>query len=179
MQSRAWLPGNRYGDAVVPRYNAISYTWGRFELQQNSDPSVSGLEVGGVEWRIPRIDPSHSTKEQFRTVVQAATHISPGYYEDTKDREDVEFVWLDVACIAQRFNKTTMLEIGRQAMIFSNATCVYVWLSHTPQVRLCELFMAFLRVDRELSDLEEQLNSGDADTDTDDIVNLGPYPSEE
>lgn len=101
MQSRAWLPGNRYGDAVAPQYNAISYTWGRFELQQDSDPSVSGLEVRGVDWNIPRTDPSHFTKEQFHRVVQAATHVSPRYYEDTKVREDVEFVWLDVACIDQ------------------------------------------------------------------------------
>lgn len=67
-----------------------------------------------------------------------------------------------------------MLEIGRQAAIFSNATCVYVWLSHTPQVHLCDLFMAFLRVDKEISDFEEHLNSGDTDTDTYDILNMGP-----
>lgn len=179
MQSRAWLPGNKYGDAVAPRYNAISYTWGRFELQQDSDPSVTGLEVGGVDWNIPRIDPSHFTKEQFHRVVQAATYVSPGYYEDTKVREDVEFVWLDVACIDQRFTKETMLEIGRQAMIFSNATCVYVWLSHTPQVHLCDLFKAFLRVDKEISDFEEQLTYGDTDTDADRILNMGPYPPKE
>lgn len=51
-----------------------------------------------------------------------------------------------------------MLEIGRQTVIFSNATCVFVWLSQTPQMHLCELFMAFLRVDKEMSDFEEHLN---------------------
>ncbi|RDW66847.1 hypothetical protein BP5796_09596 [Coleophoma crateriformis] len=32
MKSYEWQPGNIYGGEVAPKYNAISYTWGRYDI---------------------------------------------------------------------------------------------------------------------------------------------------
>lgn len=132
MHSYPWQPGHKYGHHVEPRYNAISYTWGRFELEKGQIPRISGLDIGGVEWDIPRITPEHFSRNQLREVLDKATGVYTAYNDSITDSRAVEFVWLDIACIDQRFNTESMLEIGRQAKIFSNALCVYIWLTETP-----------------------------------------------
>lgn len=138
--SYEWTPGNKYGEHIEPLYNALSYTWGRFALNDSQEPTVEALKVGGVQWDIPRINPVHFTLAQFEAAITEATMISPQAWKDHGVHtepdphypEAVSFLWLDVACIDQRRNIDSMKEIGRQAKIFTGALCVYVWLnSHT------------------------------------------------
>ncbi|CAD6584685.1 MAG: hypothetical protein ASARMPREDX12_001728 [Alectoria sarmentosa] len=129
MTSHAWQTGNVYGGYVAPRYNAISYTWGRYALQSLVEkPHVSALNISGISWNIPRVDPEvHFSLEQFDALVRKAT-VEQIWVADSENK--VDFVWLDVACIDQTFPRWATLEIGRQAAIFGGANCVYVWLSH-------------------------------------------------
>lgn len=155
MCSLLWQPGARYGTVKEPRYNAISYTWGRYQLEKSSEPVMnvkqpSGLKVHGVDWDIPVVKPEHFHPEQLHGALRAAMRVSQGYFFPPKNRaavvearDDVEFVWLDIACIDQRFNTASMLEIGRQAQIFSKAECVYVWLCRTSSEVLCDLWREY------------------------------------
>lgn len=143
MHSFPWQPGNRYGKRLKPKYNAISYTWGRFELEKGQEPHIHGLDISGVEWDIPRITPAHFSRNQLREVLDKATGVYTAGNSYITDSSPVEFVWLDVACIDQRFNTESMLEIGRQAKIFSNALCVYVWLAGTSATTLGEIATQF------------------------------------
>jgi hypothetical protein len=44
--------------------------------------------------------------------------------------DNVEWAWIDIACIDQENATAQAEEVGRQASIFKNAQGVYVWLSH-------------------------------------------------
>jgi hypothetical protein len=154
---------------MEPKYNAISYTWGRWQLKDGEKPHVKALDVKGTPWEIPRIDPGkHFSVEQFRQVVLRATdseHLlevneievskSVGFLPppaDTRKQLDkVDFIWLDVACIDQRFGSNSMEELGRQAKIFKGARSVYIWLSSQKVVELQTLL-------GELGKLVEKLN---------------------
>lgn len=161
MRSYPWRHGAWYGNVKEPRYNAISYTWGRFQLCDGDElitgEQPSGLKVHGVDWDIPRVDPAHFTPEQLREILRAAMHVSQGYFFVRTDRvavpetrDAVEFVWVDIACIDQRFNTTSMLEIGRQAQIFSRAECVYIWLSRTSTEILRQLWQEYNAMNKDL-----------------------------
>ncbi|KAM0185771.1 hypothetical protein ACHAPI_012010 [Fusarium lateritium] len=102
---------NAYAGVKEPKYNAISYTWGRFE-----DKSQPALEIKGVAWKIPGIVPRHFTVQEFQTAINCAV-------------EEREFLWLDVACIDQENNAVKMDEINKQAVIFQRAESVYAWLT--------------------------------------------------
>jgi hypothetical protein len=133
MTSYPWQEGNVYGGAVKPLYNAISYTWGRWRLVEDSPglDHVKAIAIEGTEWDIPRIHPDHFTSEQFCRAVEAATR-SPFRFQDLPSDmlAPVEFLWLDVACIDQRATEPrSAAEVGRQAMIFDGARHVFVWLS--------------------------------------------------
>ena len=134
MRSYAWNPGNVYRGIKEPRYNAISYTWGRWALKHGQRPHVAGLQVHGTPWSIPRVHPEHFSAEELHEVIKRTT---AAWEEDDSDR--VEFIWIDVACIDQRFNRESMLEIGRQAEIFRGAQYVYIWLNSTPTDELSRL----------------------------------------
>src|SRR5450432_2251321 len=126
MTSYPWMPSNRYGDYYSPAYTALSYTWGRWKLSDGVQPDVRAIPVKGVAWDIPRIDPIHFTAEQFHDAIRdtAIPHPSESV------RDDVDFLWLDVACIDQRDDSPEMArEIGRQAKIFRGASRVYIWLT--------------------------------------------------
>lgn len=144
MRSLEWNSGNRYGDSIEPKYNAISYTWGRWCLQPDQFPQVQSIDVHGVSWRIPRVHPDHFDPATLKAVIEQARTAepkSPFNFSDGEDDEivEVDYVWIDIACIDQNFNLTSMLEIGRQAEIFGGARSVYVWLSHTSTPELREV----------------------------------------
>lgn len=128
MTSMTWQPGNTYGDYPSPRYNALSYTWGRFRLdkegRQRPEDSgyVRGLRIDGVEWTVPPIQPEHFTDIEFRNVLDRVSQ--------SVQCDPVEFVWVDIACIDQRMgSEEGGLEVGRQAAIFHGAQQVFIWLT--------------------------------------------------
>ncbi|KAK8133121.1 hypothetical protein PG999_001294 [Apiospora kogelbergensis] len=119
MTSLPWRPGNMYGQFDSPRYNVVSYTWGRFrlDLAREHSNSKQGLPIQGVEWPIPPIDPEHFTEGELDVVLQ---RMAEAY--------SVDFVWIDVACIDQRRgSKEGYLEVGRQAAIFRGARQIFIW----------------------------------------------------
>ncbi|KAF2122734.1 hypothetical protein BDV96DRAFT_639303 [Lophiotrema nucula] len=137
MTSYEWQTGNRYGRYSNPRYNAISYTWGRFALDAEEQPAVRGLKINGITWKLPRINPeTHFTVEEFERVIRAAVkhHMTHGRW--AARHRDLKFIWLDIACIDQTFPRWATLEIGRQAAIFGRANRVHVWLSHQKEENL-------------------------------------------
>lgn len=131
MTSYEWKPGNWYGPEHSPRYNAISYTWGRWALADESMPEVEGVPIKGIPWNVPRIDPAHFTKDEFQAVIRRASTDdmmtkANGFVRDGA----IDCIWLDVACIDQRVWKPrSAAEVGRRAQIFRNASEVYIWLS--------------------------------------------------
>lgn len=136
MTSFEWAPGNNYGDCVAPRYNAISYTWGRYDLdrpglkKKKAYRNTKAIEIKGIKWGTPRINPQHFTVDEFEHLIKQTCVRHSG-----TDR-DVEFLWLDVACIDQNNGPQKMAEIGRQAAIFQGAHRVFVWLSKHSENRL-------------------------------------------
>ncbi|KAF2246492.1 hypothetical protein BU26DRAFT_47158 [Trematosphaeria pertusa] len=102
---------NVYGDAKEPRYGILTYTWGRY-------PGTNETRIGisGTTWSIP---------------VVSATHFSAASLERVIKRigEDVDFAWVDIACIDQEDEAIKMDEVRNQVAIFANAHRVYVWLS--------------------------------------------------
>lgn len=139
MRSCRWEPGNIYGGVREPRYNALSYTWGRWAIEPEEASSVTGLELEGVTWTIPRVNPQHFTVDSFADVIKQAAYIVSQDDTDSGTASDaVEFVWVDIACIDQSFSAESMLEIGRQAAIFRGATSVYVWLCRMSNDQLSE-----------------------------------------
>ena len=154
MTSHKWKPGNRYGDSTEPDYVAISYTWGRYMLSDHELPHVQPLSIRGVDWPIPRVNPvTHFSVLEFQGIINEVMRPSDRFFHFTdyrwrqrtwkrrlvntfyrfidNHRWAYKYLWLDIACIDQRWTRTTMLEIGRQARIFRYAKQSYAWLSHT------------------------------------------------
>ena len=159
MTSYPWTPGNVYGGHRAPRYNAITYTWGRFALRPGDAEyaETDPLRIHGVAWPVPRVRASHFTAAEFRRAIESAAVFRPApaeeeeyeeeyeeeceeeyeeeyeEYEEEYEEEDepADFVWLDVACIDQTYPRTDAYyrEVGRQATIFRGAQEVVVWLT--------------------------------------------------
>lgn len=76
MTSLEWEPGNFYGVTQAPKYNILSYTWGRYRLDRDGYQrppeleSIRGIPIQGVEWDVPPIDPIHFTEHGLRTVLE-------------------------------------------------------------------------------------------------------------
>lgn len=122
MTSYSWQAGNIYGAHEEPRYNALSYTWGRWEIGESVEPHVRGLRVNEIQWLTPRIRPSHFTNGEILDTVKAAS-VNAG-------SSSTDFLWLDIACIDQRPSSLeNAIEVGRQAIIFRHARAVFVWLT--------------------------------------------------
>lgn len=135
-----WKPGNIYGSSPNPAYNALSYTWGYFEIEKDADfPNVKAIAIQKAPWTIPRIRPDHFEVGEFEDVIKRAVTPEPQGAEGTPS-STIEFLWLDVACIDQREKPRKYLEVGRQARIFRNAQNVYVWLSHLDEKSLVEIY---------------------------------------
>lgn len=127
LTSYPWQPGNRYGNFNNPPYNAITYTWGRFQLkpEDRDYASTQPLPVKGTTWSqyLPKIRPDHFTVDEFLHIIETAARPCRGYAA-------VKFLWLDVACINQTPDSEEYYsEIGRQAKIFRGAMDVFVWLT--------------------------------------------------
>jgi hypothetical protein len=103
--------GNAYGGHKEPKYNILSYTWGRF-----TNPTGRAIQINGVEWSIPAIDESHFTVEEFEAVIRQVGR-------------DVDFVWVDIACIHQEDETVKAEDVGNQAGIFRNAHKAFIWLN--------------------------------------------------
>lgn len=151
MTSCKWEPGNKYKEQHEPAYNAISYTWGRWKLDNASEmPEVGSLPIKGTPWEIPRIKPSHFTVKEFKNAIRQGVQDTPYLKKSllkrvnefihkihkqrpqiSEFRECPEFLWLDVACIDQRGTSEGKNEVGRQARIFRGAETCYIWLSRT------------------------------------------------
>lgn len=127
LTSCEWQPGNFYGGRKEPKYNVLSYTWGRFQIPSGKRLDVKGVDIRGVPWAIPRVDPDvHFSAANFRAAIKnACTN------HEVEDEEAVQFLWLDIACIDQENDVVKLFEVGRQAVIFQHAESAFVWLSRT------------------------------------------------
>lgn len=129
MTSLEWRPGDKYGGHVAPRYNAISYTWGRYDLdipgakKMKRYRNTKAIQIKGVNWPVPRICPEHFSVDQFHRLIWQACESVDGA------EGNCDFLWLDVACIDQNNGPQKYAEIGRQAVIFHGAQRVFVWLT--------------------------------------------------
>jgi len=125
MVSYLWQPGNKYGDHIEPPYNALSYTWGRWELKDGENPDVNALHIKDIPWKVPRIDPAHFTADKLLSTIRVAT-----IQNTSSNVTPVNFVWLDIACIdqAQDLEENTS-EVGRQAKISKKSANVFAWLT--------------------------------------------------
>jgi hypothetical protein len=79
LTSYEWQPGNTYGGVVEPRYNAISYTWGRFTLKDGEEPNINAMPIQGIPWTkdLPRIQPGRFTIEDMYQVIKTAVCSAP------------------------------------------------------------------------------------------------------
>ncbi|KAG8527272.1 uncharacterized protein KY384_008016 [Bacidia gigantensis] len=118
--------GNTYNGHCSPKYNALSYTWGRWALKNHEMHEVTAIPVKGTTWPIPRINPAHFTSEDFHNVIADTVDPHPSDVEAPR----VDFLWLDVACIHQNTGSPEQAEeIGRQAKIFGGASRVFIRLT--------------------------------------------------
>jgi hypothetical protein len=140
MTSYQWKPGNVYGDYLAPKYNAISYTWGRYEIDnpyvekkvnKRVMKHTQAIKIRGVDWNIPRIDPDHFKEEEFQTAIKHACLLGGS--------DKIEFLWIDVGCIDQNNGPQKDLEIGRQAIIFRGAERVFIWLTRLNEAHLSSI----------------------------------------
>ncbi|KAK6208484.1 hypothetical protein LQW54_006830 [Pestalotiopsis sp. IQ-011] len=117
MTSYAKAEECRYNGTRRPRYNILSYTWGRWEV---IDPVIRrSLPVQGVPWKIPTVEETHFTVETFHMVLKQMV------------QDDIEWIWVDIACIDQENSSFKMDEVGKQASIFKNAANTFVWVCHS------------------------------------------------
>lgn len=124
-----------YGTTGFPRYSILSYTWGRWQVddegeeqERDSRGGHRALPVLGTTWAIPRVDEAHFTVEAFQRVVY---QMSKSLNNEEQDAEKIEWAWIDIACIDQEDEAVKMDEVGRQVSIFRNAARAYVWFSRT------------------------------------------------
>lgn len=108
MTSVPWEAAIR--QSTEPVYNVLSYTWGRFTTDGPA------LDLDGISWKVPGIQPAHFTTEEFKHVLESIA--APSGY-----------VWVDVACIDQDNLAVKMDEIGKQADIFRGAHKAFIWLT--------------------------------------------------
>lgn len=109
---------NTYGPETAPKYNILTYTWGRWKIANGP-----ALDIKGITWKIPAVDERHFSVAAFQRVLKHMT-------------QDVDWVWVDVACIDQENRHVKMDEVGRQVGIFRNAHRAYVWISQLKKERL-------------------------------------------
>ena len=77
MTSHECAPGNTYGSCVAPKYNAISYTWGCYDLQYMADfnkdvlRNRTSIAVAGIPWAddVLRVHPRHFSIRDFSRVI--------------------------------------------------------------------------------------------------------------
>lgn len=88
------------------------------------------LPVHGIDWGVPLFDPEHFTSKELKKCVQACTRLPKTQLRDDSQEGELQWVWVDVACIDQRDTSSEKaVEVGRQAAIFRNATRGFVWIN--------------------------------------------------
>ncbi|RPA78937.1 hypothetical protein BJ508DRAFT_151121 [Ascobolus immersus RN42] len=113
-----------YGTTTCPSYGILTYTWGRWK--DRSPHPTPAVPISGTDWPIPSVTPDHFTVEAFLKVI-------------ARIGQEVEWVWIDVACIDQRDDSAQKAEeIGKQVGIFRGAKCCFVWLSRLSTAELSE-----------------------------------------
>ncbi|KAK8051742.1 hypothetical protein PG993_003127 [Apiospora rasikravindrae] len=151
MKSCPWEPGNKYANCTEPRYNAISYTWGRFCLKPGEAgyTSTRPLRISNVPWPVPRVKPSCFTRDEMLNVVRTAAGASTA-------EDPVDFVWLDIACIDQTYprNSDYFSEVGRQARIFRGADEVVIWLWAFDSASMSEWWTSIQRIEEPIIGIE-------------------------
>lgn len=161
-----WAPGNRYGEAVEPHYLAITYTWGRWRLDDHEEPHIEALPIKGISWTVPRVSVDHFTARGVQNCLEVILEEASTRNSSTA----LEFVWLDIACIDQNpGSPDAASEIGRQAKIFSGACDVYIWLNTLKWGALINLF--FHDRSQEEYEATSDMNSREQ------IVDLNDIPS--
>ena len=90
-----------------PEYICISHTWGRWH-----NPAEPFAAIENVPWLVPRN--SRFSVQELPEMLEAAF--------------DVEFIWLDLLCIPQDRSELALIEMSRQAAIFTTAKAVVAWL---------------------------------------------------
>ncbi|KAJ4403413.1 hypothetical protein N0V82_010658 [Gnomoniopsis sp. IMI 355080] len=92
--------------AELPRYTAISHTWGRWRLDD--------VEIKGVPWLVPR-----NSRFSVESLPQTLRNASFG----------TSHVWMDLLCIPQDSSPVANSEIARQGAIFQSAESSIAWLN--------------------------------------------------
>lgn len=111
------------GLPVLPKYVAISHTWGRWRLHgQDSDAAVPG-----VPWKVPRNTrfDVESLPEQF---------LEQHRRGDAGSWLQARYIWFDLFCIPQDMTNAELRaraqeEIRTQAAIFRRADRAFAWLN--------------------------------------------------
>lgn len=129
----------------LPRYNILSYTWGRWR-SDNARP----IDIKGTPWKIPAVQQEHFTPEVFERVLRIAS-------------KSADYVWVDVACINQGRSPEDVTEsmdqVGKQMGIFSQAYQAFVWLNRSSKEDLQKavdgVILSGLDLQDELYDLKK------------------------
>ena len=130
--------GNVYGLAKEPQYGILTYTWGRYP---GKDETCIG--ISGTTWSIPSVSATHFTASSFEKIIERVG-------------EDVEYAWVDIACIDQENEAIKLDEIGNQVAIFANAHKVYIWLSRLTTELLRGIFDNIFLCETYLQSQDEQ-----------------------
>jgi hypothetical protein len=93
-----------------PPFTVLSYKWGLWVVKDGPR-----LSITDVQWEIPAIDPKHFTTAELVNVIQRLAL-------------DTDFVWIDVACIDQFIEETTMREILSEPRMFRQALQAFAWI---------------------------------------------------
>ena len=72
------------------------------------------------------VSPKLFTAEEFETVIRGVG-MRPAVF---RDPDPVEFIWFDIACIHQRDDPRSAVEIGRQTVVFHGAKAVGIRLTN-------------------------------------------------
>ncbi|OHF00810.1 hypothetical protein CORC01_03884 [Colletotrichum orchidophilum] len=118
---------NVYGATEKPKYSILTYTWGRWKVRNGNDDTAA-LPVKGAPWKIPSIQEAHFTVASFRAVIEAMAS------------QDVQWAWVDIACIHQEDEIMNAEEVGHQVAIFDKAVKAHVWLSGANHESLTKAF---------------------------------------
>ncbi|KAL8387983.1 hypothetical protein RB595_009530 [Gaeumannomyces hyphopodioides] len=131
MTSYVRTGADTYNGVVAPRYNILSYTWGRY--QDRSKTPGPALPVRGVDWPIPPILESHFTVAAFERAIRRATSCLRDGNRGSRERCD--WLWVDIACIPQEHKGESpeardlrQQEIAKQVEIFKRAHTAFAWL---------------------------------------------------
>lgn len=92
---------------------------------------VRTVAIHSLTWNVPRIHPAHFSAQDFERLIEKITTYRCRKAQSLNSNElPTQHLWLDIACINQKGEKTKMSEIGRQAKIFANADTALIPLCH-------------------------------------------------